>query len=115
MRGSALISFLLCLSVLAGCGEAPGAGPNSLRVSGLVTADAIRVAPSLAGKIARLEVHQGDTVAAGQLMAVLDTTLLDARLERQRALVRQLRAQFEQQRKLQQAWAEEQVRLIQQQ
>ncbi len=102
------ITLLLVLSS-HGCGDAPpvssaAAGPRaravrierveprpvttSLRVPGLVAAEArIELAFRVAGFVARFEVDAGDRVAAGQILAQLETDELGRTAEASRAAV----------------------------
>ena len=55
----------------AGCRQA--APTNRVRVSGHVEATEVQVAPEVGGRLLALEVDEGDRVAAGQVIARLDT------------------------------------------
>lgn len=67
--------FLAAL-VVAGCG---GSGADR-RPSGALEAEELRLAPALAGRVLELRVAEGDSVAAGDTLLVLDASLL--RLQR---------------------------------
>lgn len=69
---------------LAGRG-APATG--RLTASGLIEAHQVVVAAEVGGVIVDLPVHEGDVVAEGQLLAQLDTELIDAQLAQAEAAV----------------------------
>jgi membrane fusion protein YbhG len=60
----------LAALLVSGCGARDGSG---IRASGQVEATEVRVATKVPGNIARLEVEEGDSVAQGAVLAVLDT------------------------------------------
>lgn len=64
--------------------------------SGFIEAEEIEVAPQLAGRIAALHVEEGDVVTAGTVLAHLDGSLLEARIESSRAGVEVAEAQVAQ-------------------
>jgi HlyD family secretion protein len=76
-----MVPALLGLLVLAGCGGGDGAHP-----SGTLEATVIDVAPLIAGRVLEARADEGDTVARGDTLIVLDTDLI--RLERERAAAR---------------------------
>jgi HlyD family secretion protein len=61
----------------------PEAG--NLAVSGFIEAEEVAVAPELGGRVLELLVDEGDEVEAGQVLARLDGTLLEAQVEVARA------------------------------
>ena len=70
----------MCVVIAAACrGDADG----PLRASGYVEATEVRVAPEVGGRVLELPVSEGDRVAAGALIARLDTA--DAQLAIRRA------------------------------
>lgn len=60
---------------------------RGLVASGFIEAEELQIAPELGGRVAELLVVEGDDVEAGQLLARLDGTLLDAQIESARARV----------------------------
>jgi HlyD family secretion protein len=65
------IMLALCAALLlAGCGAKDGGG---IRASGQIEATEVRVATKVPGNIVRLAVEEGDSVAQGSVLAVLDT------------------------------------------
>lgn len=77
--------YAICAAValLTGCAEAPP--DDVLRVSGYVEATEIQVASEAAGRVVELRVSEGDRVAAGDLIAQLDTRDTELQVERLRA------------------------------
>lgn len=64
-------------------------GEGFARGNGRLEATEIDVATKLAGRIARIEVDEGDFVAPGDILAQMDTEALNAQLDEARAQVRQ--------------------------
>lgn len=56
-----------------------------IQLSGRIEADAATVAPKLSGRILELRVHEGDTVTAGDVIAILGDEQVRAREEQARA------------------------------
>lgn len=52
----------------------------------------VRIGPTLAGRLKRLDVHVGDTVKAGQLLGEMDAVDLDERIRAQEAALRRSEA-----------------------
>ena len=91
------LPFLLALSVLVGAGlsacrsDTPS---DRVRVSGHVEATEVQVSAQVGGHIVDLRVAEGDRVAAGDLVAHLDTRDSELALERARAERQQADAQL---------------------
>jgi HlyD family secretion protein len=91
------LPFLLALSVLVGAGlsacrsDTPA---DRVRVSGHVEATEVQVSAQVGGHIVDLRVAEGDRVAAGDLVAHLDTRDSELALERARAERQQADAQL---------------------
>jgi HlyD family secretion protein len=89
--------FLLFLAILAGAGfliwklfVAPTPVPDSIVVlSGRVEGDDSAVAPKTTGRILEIRVREGDTVKAGDIIAVLDDLQIRAREDQARAGLQQ--------------------------
>ncbi len=64
-----------------------GQDTGRLIVSGIIEARQVDVAPEVGGTIVELTVHEGDPVQKGQLLAQLDTALIDAQLAQAEAAV----------------------------
>lgn len=74
-------------------GQAEPGAPAVLVASGAIEARTIAVSSQVAGRLAAVHVVEGSQVAAGDLIAELDTTLLDAEIALARAGVSQAEAQ----------------------
>jgi membrane fusion protein YbhG len=91
------LPFLLALSVLVGAGlsacrsDTPA---DRVRVSGHVEATEVQVSTQVGGHLVDLRVAEGDRVAAGDLVAHLDTRDSELALERARAERQQADAQL---------------------
>lgn len=57
------------------------------RGNGRIEADMVDISPRLAGRVAEIHVREGDLVAAGDVLTVMDTTELRAQLARAEAAV----------------------------
>ncbi|MCA1563479.1 MAG: HlyD family efflux transporter periplasmic adaptor subunit [Acidobacteria bacterium] len=79
-RRSAVALAVVCVVIGTAC---RGDDDGPLRASGYVEATEVRVAPEVGGRILELPVSEGDRVAAGALIARLDTA--DAQLAIRRA------------------------------
>ena len=67
--------------ILVELSQAPAEVPaQNLDISGVIEARQVDVAPEVGGTIARLSVAEGDPVQAGQILAELDSQLLDAQI-----------------------------------
>ena len=80
-RRQPILAGLAALVVAAACGSRAAEGPG--RASGYVEATDVRVAPSVGGRLIEVAVAEGDRVAAGALLARLDTA--DAQIALRRA------------------------------
>jgi HlyD family secretion protein len=81
MTAAALVA--LAVSSAAACRDSANEGP--LRASGYVEATEVRVAPEVGGRILELPVDEGDRLAAGDVVARLDTSDTELALQRARA------------------------------
>ena len=83
------LTVLLTVSVLAGAGGlaacAKHEDPNALRASGYVEATEVTIAPEVGGRLVELRVKEGDRVAAGDVIARLETTDAQLQIDRLRA------------------------------
>lgn len=86
-RGAAIA--VLALVSLAGCSGRNG----QVRGSGTIEMDEIDVASLVGGRLARIAVVEGDTVRAGDTLAVLDRGEISAELAAQAALVQRAQAE----------------------
>ena len=69
---------------------------NGLILEGIVDANQVVVSPKIQGILERLNVDEGSSVRAGELIATLDTAELDANVQADGASVENLRAQLAQ-------------------
>ena len=69
--------------------------PGELRVTGVIAADEVTVAARTAGRVRELSVAEGDRVAAGAVVAVLDRGDLDAARRQQVAVIAELTSRLE--------------------
>ena len=84
MTRIATVSGVALLAVLAAaCADEPPS--NTLRVSGHVEATEIQVSGDVGGRILDMRVTEGDRVAAGDVVATLDTRDIELQIERARA------------------------------
>lgn len=86
--------LLLLLPVLAAAGywwlhRAPALPPGFAFGNGRLEADAIDIDTKFAGRIEQLLVDEGDMASAGQVLAVMDTSDLEASLKKSQAIVGQ--------------------------
>ena len=93
-RAARCVAALLAVlwgALLAGCTS----DTRGVRASGTVEMDEIDVASQVGGRVARLEVNEGDSVRWGDTLAVLDRGEISADLEAQRALAERAIAQLQ--------------------
>jgi HlyD family secretion protein len=69
---------------------------NGLTASGFIEAEGVAIAPELGGRVLELLVEEGDDVEAGQVLARLDGTLLEAQIEAAQASLDMAEAQLAQ-------------------
>lgn len=88
----ALVAFFTAYRMIAGAGALP---EGLIQANGRMEGDHIIVASKFAGRIAKLNVREGDTVADGQVLAVLEDAQASARVSQARAAVAVLEAQVQ--------------------
>jgi len=96
-RRRRLPAILLLVAAAAGGlywwqGRTPEVAEGVIALSGRIEADEATVASKLAGRILELRVREGDTVKAGDVIAVLDDDQVAAREEQVRAALAQAEA-----------------------
>ena len=84
--------ILTIAGLSAGCRGRAAEGP--LRASGYVEATEVRVAPEVGGRVLEIKVDEGDRVAAGTLLARLDTSDAELVVRRVEAEKAQAQAQL---------------------
>lgn len=77
---------LIAAAVLAGGGGACRSSSNTLSVAGTVEIREVRLSPLASGRLQRLLKDEGDSVRAGDTVAVLEQPGLAAQIEQRRAL-----------------------------
>jgi len=75
---------LLCLS---GCGRTSAYSDGKLFVSGRIDGDTVDLSAKRPGRVVEINVREGDSVEAGQVLAVLSSDQDEARYDQQKALV----------------------------
>src|SRR5215813_8948460 len=106
------IRWILVIAVLLGCAalvwvvflRTPSVPPNILQVSGRIESDDSAVAAKVAGRIREITVREGDTVKAGQVIAVLDDAQMVAREEQARSALQQSEAKVK--------WSTQQIAVL---
>jgi HlyD family secretion protein len=86
------VALLASPAAVAGCG--PKAPPDRVRVSGQVEATDVQISAQVAGRLLELRVVEGNRVAAGDVIARLDTADAELALARAQADRRQAAAQL---------------------
>ncbi len=74
------VGVVVLLAAAAGCGKKAALSPTS--ASGYVEATDVRVAAKVAGRVATVAVHEGQRVAAGEVLVTLATTDTDLAITR---------------------------------
>jgi membrane fusion protein YbhG len=94
-RGSAGTAAILTLALAGGAAACRGKSDDGpLRASGYVEATEVRVAPEVGGRIIELKVEEGSRIAAGAVIARLDTADVEIALRRTLAEREQMAAQL---------------------
>lgn len=91
--------LLVALVALIGAGamtwrslQSPAVPDDRVALSGRIEADEATVAPKLSGRILEIRVREGDTVKAGEVIAILDDDQIRAREDQAAAAVAQAEA-----------------------
>jgi len=66
------------LAVVAGVAAFAWPRAEVVELTGIVTTDEVIVSPQVGGRVSRVNVHEGDAVAPGQVLAVLEPVELEA-------------------------------------
>jgi HlyD family secretion protein len=93
MRKRRIICFFAVLALTAACSERPAV--SAISASGTVEAPEVNVAARVPGQITELAVEEGRRVAAGDVLARLDTSSYEIQLRQAEAGVALARAQLE--------------------
>ncbi|WP_129139494.1 HlyD family secretion protein [Modicisalibacter coralii] len=90
VRGLVVVAIVAAVALLAWTALRPdGLGDGFASGNGRIEATEIDVATRLGGRVAAIDVAEGDFVEPGQVLARMDTQPLEARLAQARAQVRQ--------------------------
>ena len=84
-RSSGLIVLVLVLIAAAAGGYWLWHRPSTPPLIGIVHATEVRVAPEIGGRLVKVQVHKGDSVHAGDILAELSALELTASVEQARA------------------------------
>lgn len=90
MRLARHMAAIALAALVAACG-----GPDDSNYQGWIEADLIFVSPDEAGRVVRLSVREGDTVAVGAPLYALDDDLQQADLNQQSAALANARQTFD--------------------
>jgi HlyD family secretion protein len=85
----------------------PKTHPDILKLSGRIEGDDSAVAPKTSGRVLEIRVREGDTVKAGDIIAILDDEQLRAREEQANAALLEAEARTK--------WAQQQIDVLQEQ
>src|SRR5262249_22065152 len=85
----------------------PARAESVVALSGRIEGDDSLVAPKISGRILEVRVREGDTVKAGDTIAVLDDQQIRARVDQARAALSQAEAKVK--------WAQDQISVLQEQ
>ena len=102
LRREPVVALLVAVVVLGGAYLAwrnfstSDVPPGFAKANGRIEAERVDVATKLPGRLAEVLVKEGDTVAAGQVLARMDTAELEAQLADAKATVRQAERQLDQ-------------------
>jgi HlyD family secretion protein len=86
--------FVLAFS-LAACSALGGSPSTDIKASGTISADTVKVAPEISGKISAIKVQKGGTVKAGDLLFQLDDALLQAQIKQADSAVKVAQANLD--------------------
>ncbi|HPH95860.1 MAG TPA: efflux RND transporter periplasmic adaptor subunit [Anaerolineaceae bacterium] len=85
------IIFILCAAImllsLPGCAGITGSAPGALTASGKVTANEVNIAAEIGGRVVEINVKEGDSVKAGDVLFRTDDEILRAQLAQAQAAV----------------------------
>ncbi len=88
---SVTLGAVAWFGILAGCG---GSGPDPVSYPGTVELDESDAAPLIGGRVIEVRVREGDSVRAGDTLAILTQATLPAAVEQRRAQLAAARARL---------------------
>lgn len=80
-----LAGVVLAIVFIAGC--TAGSGNTTIKASGTISTDTIKVAAEINGQIAQIKVNKGDSVKEGNILFVLDDDVVSAQADEADAAV----------------------------
>lgn len=93
MRKIYFVYAMLLLVLFTACGDRQQ-GKNKAGIQGKVKQETIAVAPKLAGRILEIRVREGQSVKAGDTLALLDVPELQAKLQQAAGAIESAEGQF---------------------
>jgi len=81
------VTLLAITLLLCGCGRTSADSDGNLFVSGRIDGDTVDLSSKRPGRVVEVTVREGDTVEAGQVLAVLASDQDEARYDQQKAVV----------------------------
>jgi multidrug efflux pump subunit AcrA (membrane-fusion protein) len=92
-----LLAFILVISMtITGCGNELQKNEPTLAIDGVVEAKEVDVSSKIAGRIEKVNVQEGDTVKAGQVLAYIEINELRDKEKQAEAAVEAAQAQYNQ-------------------
>ena len=82
-----IVTLLVITVQLCGCGRTSADSDGNLFVSGRIDGDTVDLSSKRPGRVVEVTVREGDTVEAGQVLAVLASDQDEARYDQQKAVV----------------------------
>lgn len=89
-KGSVGVALVAGFFLASGC-----QGRESAVIEGEVEAVEIDVGVKIPGRLERIEVHEGDAVVRGQVLAYLESRAINAKMEMANAAISEARSQFQ--------------------
>ena len=84
----------ICLAMLS-CSNQPASSGFSDKFEGKVKREVVSIAPKIPGRVMEIRVKEGDTIKAGDTLAVLDIPEIQAKLEQAEGAVLAANAQYQ--------------------
>jgi len=95
MKTYKIIIVAIIIISLNACNNRSGNKKYADKFEGKVKRETISIAPKVSGRIIELRVNEGDTVKAGDTLAVIDIPDIEAKLEQTKGAVISAKAQYE--------------------
>jgi HlyD family secretion protein len=92
MKRAAVVVLVLAVAAAAVGFAYFRAAPDRLTLAGTIEARTVQVGSLVGGRIATVQVKEGDTVAKGQTVVTFEPDLIDPQIAQQRAAVAEMRA-----------------------